>query len=48
MKKYGVRIRFSPGVEPYITLQLNEKDEKKAIAEVKELLISITAHIERM
>ena len=48
VKKYGVRIRFSPGVEPYITLQLNEKDEKKAIAEVKELLILITAHIERM
>ncbi len=43
VKKYGIRLRFSPGVEPYITLKLNEKEEKKIIQEIKELLMSIIA-----
>ena len=38
IKKYGVRIRFSPGVEPYITLKIDGKDEKKIVDEIKELL----------
>lgn len=38
VKKYGVRIRFSPGVEPYITLKIDGKDEKKIVDEIKELL----------
>ena len=32
--KYGVKIRFSPGIEPYITLQI---DEKNLVKEIKEL-----------
>ena len=42
VKKYGTRLRFSPGIEPYITLKINEKDEKKVIEEIKALLMSIT------
>ena len=38
VKKYKNNIRFSPGVEPYITLNTKEKDEEKYIKIVKELL----------
>lgn len=41
VKKYGPRIRFSPGVETYITLKTDEKDEKKVIGDIKELLSSL-------
>ena len=40
--KYGIRLRFSAGVEPYITLKINEKDENKVIEQIKELLIDIS------
>ena len=39
--KYGPKIRFSQGIEPYITLNTNEKDEKKIIEMIKEMLVSI-------
>ena len=42
--RYNSRIRFSPGVEPYITLKLNEKDEKKVIEEIKGLLILLISN----
>ena len=42
VEKYGNKLRFSPGVDPYITLNTNEKDETKFIAIVKELLISVS------
>ncbi|MGN1326891.1 MAG: TRCF domain-containing protein, partial [Clostridia bacterium] len=41
VNKYGIRLRFSPGLEPYITLKIDEKDEKKLVQEIKELLKSI-------
>lgn len=41
VEKYGTKIRFSQGVEPYITLRTDEKDEKKVIGEIKGLLMSI-------
>ncbi len=39
VKKYGSRIRFSPGVEPYITLKLEQETPKKIIGEIKDMLI---------
>ena len=42
IEKYGIRLRFSAGVEPYITLKINEKDENKVIEQIKELLIDIS------
>ena len=41
IKKYSTRLRFSPGVEPYITLKIDDKDKKMMIQEIKELLMSI-------
>ena len=41
LKQYGTRIRFSQGVEPYITLTINEKDEEKIVQEIKEFLMSM-------
>ena len=38
LEKYGTKLRFSAGVEPYITLKINEKDEEKIISQIKELL----------
>ena len=42
LERYGTRLRFSAGVEPYITLKINEKDENKVIEQIKELLIDIS------
>ena len=41
IKKYGVDIRFSPGVEPYITLKINETSEERVVQKIKGLLQSI-------
>ena len=41
VREYGYRIRFSPGIEPYITLKIDYKNEKKIIEETKKLLNSI-------
>ena len=38
VKKYGSKIRFSQGVDPYITLKTEQKDEKLIINEIKNLL----------
>ena len=38
IKKYGTRIRFSPGIKPMITLRLNNTAESYIIKETKEFL----------
>ena len=38
VKKYNRRIRFSPGREPYITLQLEKKTELEKLKEIQEFL----------
>ena len=38
IKKYGTRIRFSPGIKPMITLRLNNAAESCVIKETKEFL----------
>ena len=38
IKKYGTRIRFSPGIKPMITLRLNNTAENYIIKETKEFL----------
>ena len=45
--KYGPKIRFSQGIEPYITLNTNEKDEKKIIEIIKEMLILLSVSIQK-
>ena len=45
--KYGPKIRFSHGIEPYITLNTNEKDEKKIIEIIKEMLILLSVSIQK-
>ena len=41
VKKYGIDIRFSPGVEPYITLKIGEMSEERVVQKIKGLLQSI-------
>ena len=38
LKKYGTKIKFSTGIEPYITLFLKNVTEKELLGEVKEFL----------
>ena len=40
LKKYNTRIKFSAGVEPYITLILRNKNDEELIEEIKEFLNS--------
>ena len=42
LKKFGTKLRFSAGVEPYITLKLDSKEEDKIIEQIKELLTLIS------
>lgn len=37
-KTYGIAIRFSSGVQPYVTFKLAKKDDKEVIIKVKEFL----------
>ena len=41
LKKYNTRIKFSAGVEPYITLILRNKNDEELIEEIKEFLNSV-------
>ena len=41
LKKYNTQIKFSTGIEPYITLVLKNKDDEELINEIKEFLKSI-------
>ena len=36
LKKYGTKIKFSTGIEPYITLLLKNQTEEQLIKEIKE------------
>ena len=42
VEKYGPKLKFSQGVEPYITLKISSKDEIKIIRMIKELLTIIS------
>ena len=37
-KKYGIAIRFSNGIEPYVTFKIGKKEDKEIISKVKEFL----------
>ena len=41
LKKYGTKIKFSTGIEPYITLLLKNKTEEQLVKEIKEFLNTI-------
>ena len=41
LKKYGTKIKFSTGVEPYITLLLKNQTEGQLITEIKKFLNNI-------
>ena len=41
LKKYGTKIKFSTGIEPYITLLLKNKNEEELIKEIKEFLKTV-------
>ncbi len=41
LKKYGTKIKFSTGIEPYITLLLKNQTEEGLIKEIKEFLDTI-------
>ncbi len=38
MKQYGISIRFSSGIEPYVTFKIGKKEDKEVISKVKEFL----------
>ena len=40
VKKYGSKIRFSPGTQPYITLGVNKVSDKQILEDVKQYLMS--------
>ena len=42
VKKYNRRVKFSPGMEPYITLMLEGKNDKEKLKEIEEFLMSNT------
>ena len=41
LKKYNTKIKFSAGIEPYITLILKDKNDEELIKEIKEFLNSV-------
>ena len=41
LKKYNTQIKFSAGIEPYITLILKNKNDEELIKEIKEFLNSV-------
>ena len=38
LKQYGIAIRFSNGIEPYVTFKIGKKEDKEIISKVKEFL----------
>ena len=40
VKKYNRKVKFSPGIEPYITLILEGKNDKEKLKEIEEFLMS--------
>ena len=41
LKKYGTKIKFSTGIEPYITLLLKNQTEEQLVKEIKEFLNTV-------
>ena len=42
LEKYGYKIRFSPGAQPYVTLKVTKVSDKQILEEVKNYLMSNT------
>lgn len=40
VKKYGSKIRFSPGTQPYVTLEIKKESDKQILDDVNEYLMS--------
>ena len=40
VKKYNRKVKFSPGIEPYITLIFEGKNDKEKLKEIEEFLMS--------
>ena len=40
VRKYGNKIKFSAGTQPYITLRINKVSDKQILEDVKEYLVS--------
>ena len=40
LDKYASKVRFSPGVQNYITLKINKDSDKQILEDVKEYLMS--------
>ena len=38
LKEYGIQIRFSDGINPYVTFKISKKQDKELLAKVKEFL----------
>ena len=41
LKKYGTKIKFSTGIEPYITLLLKNQSDEQLVKEIKDFLNTI-------
>lgn len=41
LKKYGTKINFSTGIEPYITLLLKDQTDEQLVKEIKEFLNTV-------
>ena len=41
LKKYGTKIKFSTGIEPYITLLLKNQTDEQLVKEIKEFLNTV-------
>ena len=41
LKQYGIAIRFSSGIEPYVTFKIGKKNDKEVISKVKEFLMLV-------
>ena len=40
VQKYGDKIRFSPGMQPYVTLKIKKESDKQILDDIKEYLMS--------
>ena len=44
IKKYGYDIKFSTGIEPYVTLRINKLSDEELISKIKEFLGQLGTH----
>jgi len=40
VRKYGNKIKFSSGVQPYVTLEINKASDKQTLEDVKKYIMS--------